>query len=73
MCFFKSPEKPKLPPVPDAPTRESEATSAAAADQRRQLKFRAGQAATKLSGPLGDPNFGSNFAYGVRATSLGGV
>lgn len=73
MCFFKKPKEPKLPPLTDPPSKEGENSAAVAEDERKKLRFRAGQAQTKLSGSLGDPNFGSNISGGVRATSLGGL
>lgn len=64
MCF-KTPEMPKAPPVPSAMAED--------AKRRREMEMAAsrqaqGRAATVVSSPLGDPNYGKN----VTRVTLGG-
>lgn len=64
----KMPEAPKAPdPLPPAPTRSAEDTSALAAEQRSKFFNRGGRAATMLTG-------GSGASGGVSAIRfLGGT
>lgn len=71
MCL--SAPKPKIPkpdPIPPAPSRDDPEAVRQGEEQRRKLRMRAGMAATSLSGPLGDSQYGSNIS---RAVVLGGT
>jgi len=65
MCFGKQPSVPVAPPVPSKDAEDAQrrrANEAAAASQAQ------GRAATVITSPLGDPNYGNN----VLKTKLGG-
>jgi hypothetical protein len=66
MCFStKTPEVPKPPPVPSKTAEDAQRRRAAEAEASRQAQ---GRAATIITSPLGDPDFGKN----VRRTTVGG-
>lgn len=71
MCLSSpKPKVPKPEPIPPAPTKDDPEAVREGEDQRRKLRMRAGMAATKLSGPLGDSSYGANIS---RAVVLGGT
>ena len=64
MCFA-SPKIPDPPPVPSKTAEDAQRRQAAEAETNRQQQ---GRAATIITSPLGDPNFGQN----VKRTQLAG-
>lgn len=66
MCFsFKTPKVPEAPPVPSKSAEDAQRRLAAEAETSRQQQ---GRAATIITSPLGDPDFGKN----VKKTLVGG-
>lgn len=64
MCF----SPPKQPDPPAVPSRNSEAAQARVAAEQDAARQQQGRAATIVTTPLGDPEFGRN----VRRTQIGG-
>lgn len=65
MCFF---QPPPTPSTPQTPSEDSEAARRRRAEQMAMNEQQQGRAATILTTPLGDPNFGRN----VNRTVLAG-
>lgn len=66
MCFnFSAPKVPDAPPVPSKDAEDAQRRRANEAEISRQQQ---GRAATIITSPLGDPNFGQN----VRRTQIAG-
>lgn len=60
MCFsFKTPKVPDAPPVPSKTAEDAQRRQLAEAEASRQQQ---GRAATIITSPLGDPNFGKNIS-----------
>jgi hypothetical protein len=66
MCFFQTP---RVPAAQEVPSANSEEARRRRAQQQALNEQQQGRAATILTTPLGDPNFGRN----VNRTVLVGV
>jgi hypothetical protein len=64
MCF----STPKIPDAPPVPSRASEEAKSRRANEMMTNAASQGRAATVITTPLGDPNFGKN----VQRTTIGG-
>jgi len=65
MCFPKAPKVPEPPPVPSKSAEDAQRRREAEAQIAKQQQ---GRAATIITSPLGDPNFGKS----VRRTQITG-
>lgn len=65
MCFFQTPDVPK---VPNVPSKQADEARARVANEMLASQQAQGRAATVLTTPLGDSSFGQS----VKRTKLGG-
>lgn len=65
---FSTPKMPKIPDPPPVPSKSAEDAQRRLLAESEQSRRQQGRAATIITSPLGDPNYGKN----VQKTKLGG-